>query len=97
MRFEIVDVQAAQFDETFDYAFSRFGTMFFASPVAALRNVRRALVPGAPLCIVVWRQKLDNPWIHRAEQVVKPLIEVPEETDEPAVGPARSRWRTPTR
>ena len=85
--FEVVDVQAARFDETFDYAFSRFGTMFFASPVAALRNVRRALVPGAPLCLVVWRQKVDNPWLHRAEEVVKPLIEVPEETDEARCGP----------
>ena len=87
VRFETMDVQATAFDETFDYAFSRFGTMFFASPVAALRNVRRALVPGGRLCIVVWRRKLDNPWIHRAEQVVKPLIEVPEETDEPRCGP----------
>lgn len=87
VRFETMDVQASAFDETFDYAFSRFGTMFFASPVAALRNVRRALVPGGRLCIVVWRRKLDNPWIHRAEQVVKPLIEVPEETDEPRCGP----------
>jgi SAM-dependent methyltransferase len=87
VRFETMDVQATAFDETFDYAFSRFGTMFFASPVAALRNVRRALEPGGRLCIVVWRRKLDNPWIHRAEQVVKPLIEVPEETDEPRCGP----------
>jgi SAM-dependent methyltransferase len=86
-RFEVMDVQAAEFDETFDYAFSRFGTMFFASPVAALRNVRRALVPSGRLCIVVWRRKLDNPWMHRAEQVVTPLVEVPEETDEPRCGP----------
>jgi SAM-dependent methyltransferase len=85
--FEVVDVQAVRFEETFDYAFSRFGTMFFASPVAALRNVGRALVPGAPLCLVVWRQKVDNPWLHRAEEVVKPLIEVPEETDEARCGP----------
>jgi ubiquinone/menaquinone biosynthesis C-methylase UbiE len=87
VRFEVVDVQAARFDETFDYAFSRFGTMFFASPVAALRNVHRALVPGAPICLVVWRQKPDNPWLHRAEEIVKPLIEVPEETDEARCGP----------
>jgi SAM-dependent methyltransferase len=87
VRFEVADVQAAGFDETFDYAFSRFGTMFFASPVAALRNVRRALAPGGRLCMVVWRRKLDNPWMHRAEQVVKPLVEVPEETDEPRCGP----------
>jgi SAM-dependent methyltransferase len=87
VRFEVMDVQAAQFDDTFDYAFSRFGTMFFASPVAALRNVHRALVPGGRLCLVVWRRKADNPWLHRAEEVVKPLVEVPEETNEARCGP----------
>jgi ubiquinone/menaquinone biosynthesis C-methylase UbiE len=87
VRFEVMDVQAAEFDETFDYAFSRFGTMFFASPVAALRNVRRALMPGGRICFVVWRQKADNPWLHRAEEVVKPLVDIPEETDEARCGP----------
>jgi ubiquinone/menaquinone biosynthesis C-methylase UbiE len=87
-RFAVHDVQSTEFDETFDYAFSRFGTMFFASPVAALRNVSRALVPGGTLCMVVWRRKLDNPWMHRAELVVKPhLEEAEEETDEAHCGP----------
>jgi SAM-dependent methyltransferase len=85
--FSVGDLQAMQFDESFDYAFSRFGTMFFASPVAALRNVRQALRPGGRLCMVVWRQKLDNPWLHRAETVVDELVEEPEETDEPRCGP----------
>jgi SAM-dependent methyltransferase len=61
--------------------------MFFANPVAALRNVRRALVPDGRLVSVVWRQKLDNPWLYRAELAVKPLVEIPEETDEPRCGP----------
>jgi SAM-dependent methyltransferase len=87
VRFEVRDVEVTTFEETFDYAFARFGTMFFANPVAALRNVRRALVPGGRFVSVVWRQKLDNPWLHRAETVVKPLIEEPEETDEPRCGP----------
>jgi ubiquinone/menaquinone biosynthesis C-methylase UbiE len=87
VRFEVMDVQASAFDETFDYAFSRFGTMFFASPVAALRNVRRALEPGGRFCGVVWRRKDDNLWMHRAEEVVKPLVEIPEETDEARCGP----------
>ncbi len=87
VRFEVSDVQVTEFDETFDYAFSRFGTMFFANPVPALRNVRRALEPGGELCIVVWRRKPDNAWMHRAEQVVTPLVEVPDETDEPRCGP----------
>ncbi len=57
-------------DGEFDMAFSRFGTMFFANPVAALRNVRGALVPGGRLCMVVWRSKAENPWLHQAEQTV---------------------------
>jgi SAM-dependent methyltransferase len=87
-RFAVHDVQSTAFDETFDYAFSRFGTMFFASPVAAMRNVSRALVPGGTLCMVVWRRKLDNPWMYRAEEIVKPHLEdAEEETDEAHCGP----------
>jgi SAM-dependent methyltransferase len=86
-RFEVVDVQASRFDEEFDYAFSRFGTMFFASPVAALRNVRAALADDGRLVMVVWRRREDNPWMYVAEQLVKPLIEIPEETDEARCGP----------
>jgi SAM-dependent methyltransferase len=87
LRFEIADVQAKPFEEEFDYAYSRMGTMFFASPVAALRNVREALAPGGRLCSVVWRRKLDNNWIYRSEQVVERYLEEPEETDEPTCGP----------
>ena len=71
----------------FDYAFSRFGTMFFANPVAALRNVRLALAPGGRLCSVVWRRKLDNDWLHRAELVVSGFLERNEDSDEPTCGP----------
>jgi ubiquinone/menaquinone biosynthesis C-methylase UbiE len=88
VRFEIRDVELTDFDgQQFDYAFSRFGTMFFANPVAALRNVRRALRPGGRLCMVVWRRKLDNDWMHRAENVVKAMVEAPEDSAEPTCGP----------
>jgi SAM-dependent methyltransferase len=85
--FAIRDVEVTQFDDRFDYAFARFGTMFFANPVAAMRNVREALVPGGALCMVVWRRKLDNDWLHRAEKVVEEFVEEPEESDEPTCGP----------
>lgn len=81
------DVQVMQLPGTFDYAFSRMGVMFFANPVQALRNIRGALRPGGRLCAVVWRRKLDNPWVHRAEQVVEQYLEEPEESDEPTCGP----------
>jgi ubiquinone/menaquinone biosynthesis C-methylase UbiE len=87
VRFEIGDVQTAQFDEQFDYAFSRFGVMFFASPVAAFRNLRRAMRPGAELCMVVWRRKEDNQWLHRAELLVEQMVKHPEDSDEPTCGP----------
>lgn len=87
VEFEVADVQATTFDRRFDYAFARCGTMFFANPVAALRNVREALEPGAPLCMVVWRRKLDNPWVHRSEIAVEGLVTEDEDSDEPTCGP----------
>jgi SAM-dependent methyltransferase len=81
------DVQVMALPGPFDYAFSRMGVMFFANPVQALRNIRTALRPGGRLCAVVWRRKLDNPWLHRAEQVVEQYLEEPEESEEPTCGP----------
>ena len=81
------DVEGTRFDQSFDYAFSRFGTMFFANPVAALRNVREALRPSGLLNMVVWRRKLDNEFMHRAELVVAEYLEEPEEYDVPRCGP----------
>jgi SAM-dependent methyltransferase len=87
-RFLVADVQAdLGGEERFDVAFSRFGTMFFASPVAAMRNVRQALVPGGKLVMVVWRRRIDNDWLYRAQTIVEGIVERPEEYDEPTCGP----------
>jgi SAM-dependent methyltransferase len=85
--FASCDLELTKFDRTFDYAFSRMGTMFFANPVAALRNVREALSPGGLLNMVVWRRKLDNEWVHRAERVVAEYLDEPEESEVPRCGP----------
>jgi ubiquinone/menaquinone biosynthesis C-methylase UbiE len=87
VRFEVADVEAAELEPGFDYAFARMGTMFFANPVAAHRNIRRALEPGGRLCTVVWRRKLDNEWLYRAEKAVEQFVSEPEESDEPTCGP----------
>jgi SAM-dependent methyltransferase len=86
-RFRVADVETTPFEERFDYAFSRFGTMFFANPVAAMRNVRRALEPGGRLAMVVWRRRIDNDWLYRAQTIVEAIVERPEEHDEPTCGP----------
>jgi SAM-dependent methyltransferase len=81
------DVQTDRLGGPYDAVFSRFGTMFFASPVAALRNLRSVLAPGGRLCLVVWRKREDNAWVHVAERIVRDLVEEPEETSEPTCGP----------
>jgi SAM-dependent methyltransferase len=85
--FATCDVEVTRFDQAFVYAFSRMGTMFFANPVVALRNVRQALAPGGLLNMVVWRRKLDNEFMHRAELVVAEYLDEPEEYDVPRCGP----------
>lgn len=53
----------------FDLAVSRFGTMFFADPVAAFGNIGRALRPGARFAQLVWRDGARQEWhtaIHAA-------------------------------
>ena len=86
-RFAVCDVQRDPLGDGFDMAFSRMGTMFFANPVAALRNVRTALKPGAALVMVVWRRREDNPWVWEAQQVVEAMLGRPDEYDEPTCGP----------
>ncbi|MFI5038048.1 MAG: class I SAM-dependent methyltransferase [Solirubrobacterales bacterium] len=87
VRFAVADVEAASFDERFDLAFSRMGTMFFANPVAAMRNVRQALRPGGTLVMVVWRSKVENEWMYRAQTITERFVTKPEEYDEPTCGP----------
>ena len=88
-RFAVVDPESTPFapDERFDYAFSRMGTMFFANPVAALRNVREALVPGAQLVMCVWRSKEENEWAIRPQQITERFVTKPDEYEEPTCGP----------
>jgi len=58
------DVQVHHFgSEPFDRAYSRFGVMFFADPVAAFANVRRALRPDGRLSFVCWQTVFDNEWM----------------------------------
>jgi ubiquinone/menaquinone biosynthesis C-methylase UbiE len=86
-RFRALDVEVAELGGPYDLAFSRFGTMFFAGPVTALRNVRSSLLPGGRLVMVVWRRREDNDWLYRAQTIVEGIVSRPEEYDEPTCGP----------
>ncbi len=87
--FMIRDVQCDDLQGPYDRAFSRFGTMFFEMPGAAMRNIRRSLAPGGDLMMIVWRKREDNPWVHEAELCVKQIVPVVshEDTDQVHCGP----------
>ncbi|MES5820688.1 methyltransferase domain-containing protein [Streptomyces sp. RG80] len=57
------DAQTHQFaPEHFTLGISRFGTMFFADPVAAFTNIGRALRPGARFVQLVWQAADRQEW-----------------------------------
>jgi ubiquinone/menaquinone biosynthesis C-methylase UbiE len=67
------------FEPEYDFVFSRFGTMFFSNPVAAFRNMRKALKPGGVVTHIVWRDREDNPWLSMAKDVVLQFLPPPGE------------------
>lgn len=71
------DALLDHFEPEYDFVFSRFGTMFFANPVAGLRNMRKALKPGGIMTHIVWRTRNDNPWLSMAKEVVLKFLPPP--------------------
>jgi ubiquinone/menaquinone biosynthesis C-methylase UbiE len=95
VRFMRADVQVDDLGGPYDAAYARFGMQFFASPVAALRNVKRSLAASARLSFVTWRQREDNPWLHVPELCVRSFIPAEAETaDEPTCGPGPFSMRS---
>jgi SAM-dependent methyltransferase len=69
--FELGDAQVHPLPPaSFDVVISRFGTMFFADPVAAFRNIARATRPGGRLVMMVWQSKERNEWASAIEQAL---------------------------
>jgi ubiquinone/menaquinone biosynthesis C-methylase UbiE len=87
VEFETVDAQAAEWDQAYDYAFSRMGTQFFAAPVPAMRAIRGALKPGGELRKICWRRKVDSPFWAETEQVVERFLARPSEYEADTCGP----------
>ncbi|MFZ5780425.1 MAG: class I SAM-dependent methyltransferase [Pseudomonadota bacterium] len=73
--FAVGDAAAHPFpDRHYDLVFSRFGVMFFADPVAAFRNIHRALKSGGRLVFVAWRTAQENPWGTTPVRAAQPFL-----------------------
>jgi ubiquinone/menaquinone biosynthesis C-methylase UbiE len=86
VRFQCADAQTESFPATFDLCFSRFGTMFFQSPVAALKNLRGALRPGGRLLMLVWRRTDENEWASLPKRIARTHLPPPPD-QAPTCGP----------
>ena len=73
--FVVADAGTHPFDAAAaDLVFSRFGVMFFADPVAAFTNLRRALKQSGRLAFVCWRRPQDNPWSLAPVKAAAPFL-----------------------
>ena len=77
LRFIAADVQDYPFEPEYDLCFSRFGMMFFSNPVAAMRNIHRALKPGGELLFITWRKLEENPWLSAGKETLLQYLPAP--------------------
>lgn len=77
VRFVCDDAQTWRDERPFDLVFGRFGIMFFAQPVIALRNLRAQLRAGGRALFVVWRTLDENPGMLVAKQAARAHLPPP--------------------
>src|SRR2546430_1811873 len=63
--------------DTFDAVVSRFGVMFFPSPVDAVREMLRVLKPGRKLALAVWHFAERNPFHYALWRVIEQYVASP--------------------
>ncbi len=80
--YQLADAQVHRFPPTrFDLCISRFGTMFFADPVAAFTNIGHALRPAARLVMLVWQERDRNEWATAIRQTLTAASATPRGPD----------------
>jgi ubiquinone/menaquinone biosynthesis C-methylase UbiE len=63
--------------DTFDAVISRFGVMFFPSPVDGVREMLRVLKPGRRLALAVWYFAEQNPFHFALSRVIDRYVDAP--------------------
>lgn len=66
--------------DTFDAVVSRFGVMFFPSPVDSVREMLRVLKPGGKLAMAVWHFEDRNPYSCTLTRIIERYVDTPPES-----------------
>jgi SAM-dependent methyltransferase len=80
---------------TFGTVISRFGTMFFADPLAAFTNLRSATWPGGRLVLVCWQPLAANQWLTVPRAALAEHVPAP--AADPGDGPGMFAFADPGR
>lgn len=76
--FEVADAETLPFAaNSFDAVVSRFGVMFFPSPVHAIREALRVLKPGGKIAMAVWHFAARNPFHSTVADIVEKYVASP--------------------
>src|SRR5882724_10386274 len=77
-QFDVASADRLPFpSDTFDAVVSRFGVMFFPSPVDAVREMLRVLKPGKKLALAVWHSSERNPFGYTLSRVFERFVDSP--------------------
>jgi ubiquinone/menaquinone biosynthesis C-methylase UbiE len=77
-KFEVASADRLPFlADTFDAVISRFGVMFFLSPVENVREMLRVLKPGRQLSLAVWHFAERNPFFYTMSRVMERFVDSP--------------------
>jgi len=83
-----LDAQTDEIGEgDYDALYSRFGVMFFSEPLAAFKNLHRALKSGGRMTFVCWRPFQENLFMRLAVEAARPFLPAPTPPDPTAPGP----------
>lgn len=85
--FAQLDAQRDPMPERYDAVFSRFGVMFFADPVAAFANLRKAMRQGGRLSFICWQALDHNEWFLVPLRAALEHLPPPEPPEPDAPGP----------
>src|SRR5215471_21206019 len=77
-QFEVAPADQLPFSaDTFDAAVSRFGVMFFPSPVDAVREMLRVLKPAGKLALAAWYLAEENPFFYTLSRAIERYVDSP--------------------
>jgi ubiquinone/menaquinone biosynthesis C-methylase UbiE len=77
-QFDVASADSLPFpDDTFDAVVSRFGVMFFPSPVDGVCEMLRVLKPGRKVALAVWHFAERNPFSYLLSRIIEQYVDSP--------------------